>query len=171
MSDQSASASSLPLSTPQSQRLAKDQVKSHSRLASLGSLSPWSRSSSQISLSEPFLQRTDNDGRNALELAVIGGHVDATDFILNKVYGYKARDIVTTLEGQTLANLAAFHRHVAIIQLLAGHGFNLGRRNLAGQTPFDIAVDKGNGKVMTQLGYYEGAQPPSTGSANPNGIK
>ena len=120
-------------------------------MASLSSLTLWGRSSSQTSLLEPFVQRRDNDGRNALELAVIGGHVDATDFLLEKVYSYKIRDTETNSKGESVAHLAAKHDQVAILQLLAKHTVNLSLRNFVGHTPLQVATSEGKVAAMAEL--------------------
>jgi len=151
----SASTSYIPSYTPHSQRLANEGTTRHSLMASLSSLTLWGKSSSQTSLLEPFVQRRDNGGRNALELAVIGGHVDATDFLLDKVYSYKIRDTETNSKGENVAQLAAKHGHVGILQLLAKHKVNLSLRNSEGHTPLQVATSEGKFGAMAELGFSQ----------------
>lgn len=85
---------------------------------------------------------------------MIRGYVDATDFLLAKVYNYKIRDTETNLKGESLAHLAAKHGHVDILRLLAKHKINLSLHNSDGHTPLQVATSEGKLGAMAELGFY-----------------
>ncbi|KAK2608487.1 hypothetical protein QQS21_002949 [Conoideocrella luteorostrata] len=139
-------ASYTPSQFTRSQILGKDETITHSRINSLGSFMFGGRKSTREGRLAPFACTRDNDGRNALELAIIGGHIAATNLLLKKMFDYEIPDA----EKQSLAHLAANYGHAQILRLLAKHNINLNLHGSNSLTPFQVASHGGDPDGMIE---------------------
>lgn len=83
-----------------------------------------------------ILDFKDIHGRNLLYIAAINGHINITEYLINK--GKLVNEI--QFNGNTPLHAAAYYGHTEIVKLLLNYGANINIKNNFGHSPIDLAM-------------------------------